>query len=652
MLPGRSLSLLLIGLVMATAMGFLGWLLFVFARPDAPPEVLTEVPGVVVEYLVDGSGAQTVQQVAQEPQTRWTRWQDAGFIEGGLHDTVWMRITWTAADDLEGVLADDDWYTDFASLWALNESTQTWQASPTGMAVPAAAKVLPGREVAWPVTVLAGQTVVLFLQYESSGTFLIRPMWWPGERAFHAYRMRIGMAEGLYLGMLLALFVYTSLLWLRLRAKDFGYYVLYLGTVLVFILLARAQGLMLGWAVNWTALMAMLTIGTALSSVFLTCFARTFLEVEAHFPWLDRVLRLWSIALVGLAMFSVTTFWWPVMRWYGLANLAVGVTHVALLLVALAAWWRGVWQARFFVLSFGFLFAGSLPMVAVWFFETHLRDPGMRGLMLGSAMEMLLLSLALAERFVRTQRQLMAETEQRRMMEETYADELETEVRERTHELREANADKDRILAVIGHDLRSPLTGLMRSADATPGEFGREVAQTGRELLLLIEDLVQWARLRAGAWTVASHQVKAVMAPAVALHEAVAEHGGVELVLELPDDLRVETDLVLAQTLVRNLLANALKFAWRRVTLRVGREASGEVRLTVINDGPPLSPAVAKRLVQGSDGPLTATGGLGLRLCRDICEVLGTRLQAESDGEGTKFEFTLPASRSGKEDGS
>jgi two-component system, sensor histidine kinase LadS len=112
---------------------------------------------------------------------------------------------------------------------------------------------------------------------------------------------------------------------------------------------------------------------------------------------------------------------------------------------------------------------------------------------------MLLLALALADRFVQTQRQLTEETEQRRMIEAAYAGELAEEVRERTRELRAANADKDRMLAVIGHDLRSPLTGLMRSADKATGAFAREVAGTGRTLLLMIEDLVQWARLRAGA---------------------------------------------------------------------------------------------------------------------------------------------------------
>ncbi|MDB6175650.1 MAG: ATP-binding protein [Chthoniobacteraceae bacterium] len=181
----------------------------------------------------------------------------------------------------------------------------------------------------------------------------------------------------------------------------------------------------------------------------------------------------------------------------------------------------------------------------------------------------------------------------------------------------------------------------MRSADAATGEFSRDVARTGRALLLMIEDLVLWARLRAGTRVAAVHAASALIAPAVALHHSLAEHGGLKLMLEIPEGMRVETDLVLAQTLVRNLLANALKFARTRVILRA-EESDAGVRFTVGNDGPPLPLEVAARLAAGEDEPMTATGGMGLRLCREICLAQGLRLEARSgvDG-GTEFGFIL-----------
>lgn len=503
-------------------------------------------------------------------------------------------------------------------------------------------KPLPGREVAWPVIVPAQGEQVVYLRFDDSQGAYARLVWWPEAADFHVSRTRGALAEGVYIGGLLALLGYTTLLWLRLRAKDIGYYVLYLAFVATFMVLARALIPALGWPLGspWMDLLLIATM--AIGGVFLTQFARVFLEVKTRFVFADRWLRGWSGVLCLLAAGVLTYPWWPHVNWLKMATLATGVTHVGLLILALASWKAGVRQARFFVLSFGCLFAGSLPMIAVWFSDTTLRDAGMRGLMIGSSMEMLFLALALADRFVQTQRQLTEETEQRRMIEAAYAGELAEEVRERTRELIAANADKDRMIAVIGHDLRSPLTGLMRSADEATGAFAREVAGTGRTLLLMIEDLVQWARLRAGARSKAVHQANAVVVPAVALHHAVAEQGGVELVLDVPEGLRVDTDLILAQTLVRNLLANALKFACKRVVLRAQEDGAGGVRFSISNDGPPLSPAVAARLAAGQDGPLTATGGMGLRLCREICEALEMRLEARpSETGGAEFAFTL-----------
>jgi signal transduction histidine kinase len=247
-----------------------------------------------------------------------------------------------------------------------------------------------------------------------------------------------------------------------------------------------------------------------------------------------------------------------------------------------------------------------------------------------------------ADRFAKAQQKLVEETEHRHMLEEAYADELAEEVRERTRELLSANTDKDRMLSVIGHDLRAPLTGLMRTAEEIPGEFSGDVTRTSRALLLMIEDLVLWTRLRAGSQGCAVYQASALVLPAVALHHSLAEYNGVELVLEIPEQIRVETDLVLAQTLVRNLLANALKFARTRVTLRAEAEPGGNIRITVGNDGPTLSDAVAARLAAGENEPMTATGGLGLRLCREICRALEMQLETRTAGVGgTEFGFVL-----------
>ena len=657
MISPRPLSLLPIAGLLAVVVGVLGWLLFGFAGGSKGLTPLPDARVATVSYLSDLGGRLTVDEVEKFSPEGWRTWVDEPWLESSnMNDVIWLKVTLhnAGARPVRGVWENLDYFADRADAW-IETAEDGRMHLVSGEAVAAEEKAFEGREVAWPVTVPARGEQTVYLRFENVFGVLVQPGWWADETAFQTARIHGGVAEGIYLGGILALLGYTTLLWLRLRLADIGWYVLYLGMSAVFIFLARAQLPALGMAFGSPGLETVLAMVIAFTGVFLTQFARVFLELPARFPRIDRwAVRGWIVGLLALALATLlASAWSPTwVQWMKPVTLAIGLTHAGLFGLALAAWRAGVRQARFFVLSFGCLFAGSLPMVVIWFFETQLRDVGMRGLMIGSALEMLLISLALADRFLNTQHKLAEETEQRRMIEATYADELIEEVRERTQELQAANADKDRMLAVIGHDLRGPITGLMRSADeatnaSASGDLARNVSKTGRVLLLMIEDLVQWARLRAGTRWVSAHQVRALAVPAVALHHALAEYDGVALVLEMPDDLRVETDLVLTQTLVRNLLANALKFASTRVVLRAEEDGADGVRFTVFNDGPELSASVAARLAAGEDGPLTATGGMGLRLCREICLALEMRLSASSGtaaGGGTEFSFTLKKS--------
>lgn len=638
---------LLLGVVIV-----LGWLLLGFAGNRDGRTPLPDAQGSTVDFFIDRGRRLSVDDVRARPAAGWRHWAGGGAIMSNQGDDLWLRITVRnpGGRALRGVLENDDFFADRAEVWVEDAGAEAEVGERvggntlhlvSGEAVANREKVIAGREVAWPLTVPAKGERTVLMKVSNFFTAYAAPVWWPEEAAFDRAVLRGAQAEGIYLGGLLALLGYNILLWLRLRAKDIGCYVLYLGTAAGFMFLARAQGPALGWAFGSPSLENALVTVIALNGFFLTQFARVFLEAKSVLPRGDRWLNVWSVALLLPAGAAWAAPSWPWLDWLHWVTPAVSATHAALLMLAVIAWRARVRQARYFVLSFGCLFAGLLPMVVVWFSNDLLRDTGMKGMMIGSALEMLLLSLAVADRFAQAQRKLVEETEQRRMIEEAYADELAVEVSERTQELQAANADKDRMLAVIGHDLRSPLTGLMRAADGASGEFARDAARTGRELLLMIEDLVQWARLRAGGRLTAVHRVSALAMPAVALHHALAEADGVELAVEVPEMLRVETDLVLAQTLVRNLLANSLKFAETRVVLRAEDDGAGGVRFTVANDGPELPAAVAARLAAGKDGPLTATGGMGLRLCREICRALDLRLEAGTGEVGTEFRFTL-----------
>lgn len=662
--PLPSSSLPLIG-VLLPAMLVLGGLLLGY-RGEVSGRQAPEAEILLTDYTGMDPAV-----VAAQPMVAWRRLGEPGLVQGPTPLVRWVRVTLPNTDvkPRTGVLADVARYADRADLFLRDERTallrpgyagqasapaEAWRHLRSGEWTPAAEKALWGRETAFPVVVPPRTTVTAYVRYEDRLALWLEPGWWPEGRRFHAAVLRDIAAESAYFGALLALLLYNAVLWLRVRLPYVGAYLLYLATFIAYVFLALSEAVLLGLPLGSPVMEGAVTVLLALSGACLAAFARRFLELAERLPRADRVARgvqgtMLLLALVGgLApmtgsgdLFSLIVF-------------ASATTHVVLFAVAVIAWRVGAGQARPFVVAFGFLFIGLAPLLVAWLPAVSLGLIA-RMVMTSSALEMLLLSLAIADRFavlqqekIAAQAAAMAEAERRHRMQEIYAGEIEQEVRERTRELAAANADKDRMMAVLGHDLRSPLTALTLAAEQTPVREGlaQEVAQTGRRLLLLLEDVVLWTRLRAGGGRPGGFAASAVVAPAVELHQALAAQRGVRLEVQAEPGLRVLTDLVPAQTLVRNLISNAVKAAQGRVWVTVQGGERG-VRVSVRDDGPGLPPAAlgllqGRPLPRGSGEPWGQGGGLGLRLGLEIAQVLGTRLEAVTGDQGTEIGFTLP----------
>jgi signal transduction histidine kinase len=668
MTSARPSTPLVLACLLTLAAAMLGGLLLGVAGDRKGMHALPDASGAMVEVLPDPVADFAFETVRAKPADAWRRWDGRNYIQAFYGEAVWVRITLRnpGAAMQRGVLADAEYYTDRVDLW-MGESGG-WRHERSGEWVQAAEKSIWGRDAAFFVEVPAGGERTVYLRLEDHFGVWLRPVWWPDARTFLAAQLRDAGVEAAYFGILFALIVYNGVLWGRLRFRDIGWYLGYLGSGALFMFMARAQHQVIGWAAGSPIMETPLTVALAASGFFLAQFARTFLELRERVPRFG-IAACWTGRVMGLlTLLALTTPWMDRTWWLRLSVGGVAVTHAVLLAGAIAAWRKGSYHARFFVLSFGLLLAGMLPTAIIWLLAIPLGLSAM-SMMLGSALEMLLLSLAIGDRFARMQQdklaaqaQAMAETEQRHQIQEAYADELKHEVNERTRELAAANADKDRMMAVLGHDLRSPLTALTLSAEqvsvdraaaAARTGFAAEAAQTGRALLLLLEDVVLWARLRSGPGRAVDQPADGVVAPAVELHRAAAVQRGVTLELMPSPGLRVRTDLVLTQTLVRNLTSNALKSARTRVVVRVSAAPDGSVRIGVRDDGPGLPPEVSAHLQivlagrTGSINPWHTASGLGLKLCLEIAQALGTRLEATvPEGGGAEISFTLP--RGGK----
>jgi signal transduction histidine kinase len=233
---------------------------------------------------------------------------------------------------------------------------------------------------------------------------------------------------------------------------------------------------------------------------------------------------------------------------------------------------------------------------------------------------------------------------------------------EQNERLREADRLKDEFVALISHDLRTPLTSIMgylelAMDDETLGEEPRtylDVVQRNSERLLrLVNDLLFVARLEAGELDLHSTDVDLAACVRQAVEEARprAAGKGVELGCEVQSVADVRADRGRMFQLLDNLISNAIKFTPEggRVEVRL-LQRDARLRIEVSDTGIGIAEDELGRLFERFFRASTATDrhipgtGLGLYIACAIVEAHGGQIDVESTpGEGTTFCVELPA---------
>ncbi|MEQ1728856.1 MAG: ATP-binding protein [Vicinamibacterales bacterium] len=227
-----------------------------------------------------------------------------------------------------------------------------------------------------------------------------------------------------------------------------------------------------------------------------------------------------------------------------------------------------------------------------------------------------------------------------------------------------ANRTKDEFLATLSHELRTPLNAILGWASilsrsdydkARVSHAVHVIERNARIQAQMIEELLDVSRISAGAVTLNASAVAVgpVLEAAVESVRPAADAKGVSLVKHLSDpDLTMHADARRLQQIAWNLLSNAVRFtpAGGRVEVALRRDGD-EVELRVADTGCGIAaeflPHVFERFRQGDSSTTRAHGGLGLGLAivRDLVDLHGGTVRADSagDGQGATFTVRLPA---------
>ncbi|WP_150106354.1 hybrid sensor histidine kinase/response regulator [Anaeromyxobacter dehalogenans] len=223
-----------------------------------------------------------------------------------------------------------------------------------------------------------------------------------------------------------------------------------------------------------------------------------------------------------------------------------------------------------------------------------------------------------------------------------------------------ASRTKDEFLAMLGHELRNPLSPIVTALELQDlgGSGGtREHAVIRRQvdhLVRLVDDLLDVSRITRGKVELQPEriEVRSFVARAVEMATPLVEERSHRLTVDVPEGLAVVGDPHRLAQVVANLLTNAARYTPPRGHIGVRAALRGaEVELAVRDDGRGLAPELRSRIfepfVQAPQGQDRPQGGLGigLALVRSLVELHGGRVEAcsEGPGKGSTFVVELPA---------
>ncbi|MEI6436929.1 MAG: PAS domain-containing sensor histidine kinase, partial [Bacteroidota bacterium] len=240
----------------------------------------------------------------------------------------------------------------------------------------------------------------------------------------------------------------------------------------------------------------------------------------------------------------------------------------------------------------------------------------------------------------------------------------EEEIKNKNKELVNLNAEKDKFFSIIAHDLRSPFNAFLGFTRMLVEELNTmtleeiktivvSMRKSATNLYSLLENLLEWSMMQRGLIQVnpVSFPLAHKITESIKLIVGSAQKKEIELIYDIPNNLSVFADEHMVETVIRNLIANAVKFTHKRGRIFVmAKESEGNrVEICVQDTGIGMSPAIRNNLFRldiqtnrkGTEGE--PSNGLGLLICKDFIEKHGGKIWVKSEeGKGCAFYFTLP----------
>jgi signal transduction histidine kinase len=476
------------------------------------------------------------------------------------------------------------------------------------------------------------------------------------------YQARFDVMNACFVGWLLSLILYN--LFLGVSTKDKIYFI-YLGYLIPSMInTCFLGGYEFSHNIWWKEYHY---VWMNINFLFAFYFTREYLELSKTAPRLNKMV----IFLTGLCfLFSVLNlFGVPLYILINYFQKLSGMAGILLLIPGIYLWSKGYRNGAIYTIGWSFLIISNLiynlTMQGIMSSNAFTRNIFYYGI----AIEVLVFSLALADRLntmKREKQQAQAKNidliQRQNIILEQKVNERTEEIRKQAADLAQLNATKDKLFSIIGHDLRGPVGSLkdilnLASKQEISVEELREITpvlqRSASNLYETLDNLLQWSYSQMKGM---SSVPKEINVTTVVMHniELFGDYAATkEIKIELEDSIEcsIFADENQVNIILRNLISNAIKFtaSGGKITLKFIKKGTF-IDIVVADTGVGMGSAQLDRLfkmntdvrtygTRGENGT-----GLGLLLCKEMVEINHGSITVDSEeGRGTEFSFKLPA---------
>lgn len=238
----------------------------------------------------------------------------------------------------------------------------------------------------------------------------------------------------------------------------------------------------------------------------------------------------------------------------------------------------------------------------------------------------------------------------------------EQQLQKYSEELKELNATKDKYFSIIAHDLKSPFNSIIGLSElikddakvldiATIEQYAGIIHTTSKNTFRLLENLLDWARIQQSQMPFhpVSLVLKTIANEVIELMIEKANSKMIAIINYIPENIIVSADKNMLETILRNLMSNALKFTSQNGKIELKAiERKNEIEISIADNGIGIDDndvdkifkvgaSYTKRGTQNEKGT-----GLGLLLCKEFVEKHNGRIWVESQiNVGSVFRFTI-----------